>query len=76
MLFRIHPSTLALVAAVVRGMLKTRVTMGNIPRVLLNLTKRLLLPPNVHAVNSLFSLVHQLWLFLALSFVPLPYLFG
>ena len=28
--------TLALVAAVVRGMLKTRVTLGNISRVLLN----------------------------------------
>ena len=35
-------STLALVAAVVRRMLKTRVTLGNISRVLLNLTKRLI----------------------------------
>ena len=32
-------SALALVAAVVRRMLKTRVTLGNISRVLLNLTK-------------------------------------
>ena len=59
--------------------------MENICRVLLNLTKRLifamfkdsLLPPNVHAVNShIFSLVHKLRLLLALTFVPLPYLFG
>ena len=35
-------STLALVAAVVRRMLKTRVTLGNISRVLLNLFKRLI----------------------------------
>ena len=35
-------STLELVAAVVRKMLKTRVTLGNISRVLLNLTKRLI----------------------------------
>ena len=35
-------STLALVAAVVWRMLKTRVTLGNISRVLLNLTKRLI----------------------------------
>ena len=35
-------STLALVAAVVRRMLKTRVTLGNISRVLLSLTKRFL----------------------------------
>ena len=35
-------STLALVAAVVRKMLKTWVTLGNISRVLLNLTKRLI----------------------------------
>ena len=34
-------STLALVAAVVRKMLKTRVILGNISRVLLNLTKKL-----------------------------------
>ena len=36
-------SKLALVAAVVRRMLKTRVTLGNISRVLLNLFKRLFL---------------------------------
>ena len=35
-------STLALVAAVVRRMLKTRVTLGNIHHVLLNLIKRLI----------------------------------
>ena len=35
-------STLALVAAVVRRILKTRVALGNISRVLLNLTKRLI----------------------------------
>ena len=35
-------STFALVTAVVRKMLKTRVTLGNISRVLLNLTKRLI----------------------------------
>ena len=35
-------STLALVAAVVWRMLKTWVTLGNISRVLLNLTKRLI----------------------------------
>ena len=35
-------STLALVAAAVREMLKTWVTLGNISRVLLNLTKRLI----------------------------------
>ena len=35
-------STLALVAAVVSRMLKTRVTLGNISRALLNLTKRLI----------------------------------
>ena len=66
-------------------MLKTWVTLGNISRVLLNLTKgliganvqRLFLPPNVQVVNShIFSLVHQLRLLLALTFVPLPYLFG
>ena len=79
-------STTALVAAADRRILKTRVTLGNISRVLLNLIKRLmfamykerlLLLPNVHVVNShIFSLVHQLRLLLALTFVPLPYLFG
>ena len=72
-------------------MLKTRVTQGDISRAFLNLTKRfemfkdssasqyqkLVLPPNVHAVNSyIFSTVHQLRLLLALTFVSLPYLFG
>ena len=77
-------STLALLAADVRRMLKTQVTLGNISRVLLNLYKRyicnvqrLLLPPNVPVVNiHIFSLVHQLRLLLTLTFVPLPYLFG
>ena len=41
-LFGIHLSTLALVAVDVKRMLKTRVTMGNIYRVLLNVTKRLI----------------------------------
>ena len=56
-------------------MLKSRVTLGNISSILLNLTKRylqclrLLLPPSVHAVNShIVSLVHQLRLLLALTF--------
>ena len=40
-LFRIGSFTLALVSAVVRRMLKTRVTLGNISRVLLNLIKGL-----------------------------------
>ena len=78
-------STLALVAAVVRKMLKTRVTLGNISRVLLNLTEklhicnvqRLLFPLNVYVVNNhIFSLLHQSLLLLTLTFVPLPYLFG
>ena len=68
--------TLALIADVVRSMLKTRVTLGNICFVLLNLIKRfifvmfkLLHPPNVHTVNiHIFSLVHQLRLLLALTF--------
>ena len=57
-------STLALVTAVVRKMPKTLVTLGNMSRVLLNVTKRLifarlLLPLNVHAVNDhIFCLVH------------------
>ena len=56
-------STLALVAVAVRRMLKTRVTLGNISRALLNLIKRSIFLmfkdsfPSVHAVNSylLFS---------------------
>ena len=47
-------STLALVAAVVRRMLKTRVTLGNISRVInINIcnVQRLLPPPNVPAVK-------------------------
>ena len=63
--------------------------MGNISRVLLNLTRillnlinicniqRLLLPLNVYAVNiHILYLVNLLWLLLTLTFVPLPYLFG
>ena len=41
-LFGIHFSTLALVAVYVKRMLKIRVTLGNIYRVLLNITKRLI----------------------------------
>ena len=54
-------------------MLKTRVTMGIIYRVLLNIfnVQRLLLPPNAPAVNiRIFSLVHQLRLLLTLTFFP------
>ena len=70
-------------------MLKTRVTLVNISRVLLNLIVTLLnlihncnfqilpLSLNVHAVNIyIFPLVHQLRLLLTLAFVPLLYLFG
>ena len=66
-------------------MLRTWVTLINISRVLLNLTKRMIFPnvqrlllsPNVYTVNSLFfSLAHQLRLPLALVFVLLPDLFG
>ena len=71
-----------MVAAVIRKMVKTRVTLGIFSRVLLNLTKRLicnvqrvLLHVNVHEVNNqIFSLVYQLRLLLTLTFVPLPYL--
>ena len=69
-----------MVAAVVKGMLKTRVKLGNISRILLNLVERLiklLYPPNVHVVNIyILSLVHQLRLLLALTFVLLSYLFS
>ena len=70
-------STLALVADAVRDMLKTRVTLGNISLVLVNLIKRFIFAMfNVHAVNiHIFSLVYQLWLRLALTFVPLLQLF-
>ena len=66
-------------------MFKTRVTLGNISRVSLNLFKRSIfvmfkgeeLPPNVPAVKiHIFSLVQQLRLLLTLTFVPLSYLFG
>ena len=66
-------------------MLKTRVTLGNISRVLLNLFKRLIFVLFKSASSHLmfplhnihiFSLVHQLRLLLTLTFVPLPYLFG
>ena len=52
-------STLAVVAVVVRRMLKTRVTLGNISHVLLNLIKRL--------IFVMFNV-------LALTFVPFSYL--
>ena len=59
-------------------MLKTRVTRENIPRILLNLIKRLIFlmykdssPPNVHTVNiHIFLLVYQLRLLLALTLFP------
>ena len=59
-------------------MLKTRLTLENIPRILLNLIKRLIFlmykdssPPNVHAVNiHIFLLVYQLRLLLALTLFP------
>ena len=39
--------------------------------------QRLLNPLNVHAVNiHIFYLVYQSQLFLTLTFIPLPYLFG
>ena len=77
-------STLALVAAVVRKMLKTLVTLGNIFRVLLNLTKRLIFvtfkdssPLSIFTqLTFIFSFVHELRLLLTLAFVTLPYLFG
>ena len=78
-------SSLALVSAVVRRMLITWVTLGNIS--LINLIKRFIFVMfrnaftcnnnNDHAVNiHIFSLVHQLRLLLVLTFVPLPYLSG
>ena len=59
------------------------VTLGNISRVLSNLTKRLIFAvfkdsssfPIFTQLTVMFSL-HQLRLLLALTFVPLPYLFG
>ena len=65
-------------------MFKTRVTLANISRLLLNLTEslnicnvqRLFLLINVYAENDrIFYLVRQLRLLLTLTFVPLPYLF-
>ena len=65
-------------------MFKTRVTLANISRLLLNLTEslnicnvqRLLLLINVYAeTDRIFYLVRQLRLLLTLTFVPLPYLF-
>ena len=62
-LFRLTLSTLALVAAALREMLKTQVTLGNISRVLLNLTKRLIFVMflfclNVHAVKDTLKAYH------------------
>ena len=66
-------------------MLKTRVALENIYRVLLNLTKRLVIalfqdsssfPMFTQLTVIFFSLVHQLGLLLTLTFVPLPYMFG
>ena len=62
-------------------MLKTRVPLVNISRVLLNQKVSICdvqrppppLPPNIHAVDiHSLSLVHQVRLFLALTFVALP----
>ena len=66
-----------MVPAVVRKMLKTRVTLGNISHVLLKIDigniQRLLPPPNVHTVSiHISSLVHQARLLLALTFFLLP----
>ena len=69
----------------VRVMLKTWVKLGNISLLSINLIKRLIFVMFKHSFPSqrfhtvsihIFSLVHQLWLFLALTFVPLPYLLG
>ena len=73
-----------MVAAVVRKMLETMVTLGNISRVLLNLIKRFIFvmlknssPFHIHAgIFHIFSCVHQLRLLLAFTYVPLPYLLG
>ena len=51
-------------------MLKTRVTLGNILRVLLNLFKRLIFAMFKDASSLPMSLLPTL------TFVPLPYLFG
>ena len=60
-------------------MLKTWVTLGKISHLIKSNQKTQICniqtpSPNVHAVNiHIFSLVHQLQLLLALTFVPLPY---
>ena len=65
-------------------MLKTRVTLGNTCRVLLHQTERFIFVMFKDSsslsmftqLTVIFFLVHQLRLLLALTFVPLPYLFG
>ena len=69
-LFRIYSFYTCTVAAVVRAMLKTRVTLENIPRALLNLFKRLIFA----MFKDSYSL--PMPLLLTLTFVLLPYLFG
>ena len=59
-------STLALPAAVVRQILKTRVTLGNISRVLLNLTKRLIFA--MFRDSSFLSMFTQLTIIFSLQF--------
>ena len=76
----------ALVAAVVRKMLKTQIALGNISRVLRKLTKILIFVFVVFKdsfslsvftqLTYIFSLVHQLQLLLTLTLVTLPCLFG
>ena len=78
-------SSLALAAAYVRRMLKTRGALGNVFCVLLNLIKRLIFimfkdsssRPMLMHVNYIhfFSIVHQLRLLHVLTFVPFPFLF-
>ena len=54
-------STLALVAVVVRRMLQARVTLGNISRVLINVTKRL--------IFVMFKDCSSLSMFMQLTFI-------
>ena len=77
-----------LVAAVVRGMLKTWITLRDIFCVLLNLAcillnlinisnvQRLLLPLNFHTEHSYFLFSSPIMAVFMANFVPLPYLFG
>ena len=64
-----------MVARVVRGMLKNRVTLRNITCVLLNLIKRLLFVMFKDSSPSQY-LYSPIKILLALTLAPLPYLFG